>query len=153
MEESYLQISRPEHDVMYDESGDYIKAYVPRGGFEESNDFTLVGNLGPGSMDALSIRARVTGHLFDLMSGASDIDHPLCEECTDHLLDSLDHQLKLVEDESKEYREFLEKLGYSEEEVNDAELDEELRQLMEEERQLKDLSWSGTGRRLRKSSK
>lgn len=26
------------------------------------------------------------------------------QECTDHLLDSLDHQLKLVEDESKEYR-------------------------------------------------
>ncbi|KAK0043185.1 beclin-1 [Biomphalaria pfeifferi] len=135
MEES-IQIIRPEHDLAYEENDDYIRAYVPRGGFEESNDFTLVGNLGPGSMDTLSIRARVTGHLFDLMSGASEIDHPLCEECTDHLLDSLDHQLKLVEDESKEYREFLEKLGDTEDEYNDTELDEELRQLLDEERQL-----------------
>ena len=26
------------------------------------------------------------------------------QECTDHLLDNLDHQLKVVEDENKEYR-------------------------------------------------
>ncbi|CAG5122243.1 unnamed protein product, partial [Candidula unifasciata] len=132
MEES-IQIIRHEE---FEEADDFRRIVVPRSGFEESNDFTLVDHLGPGSMDSMSIRSRVTGQLFDLMSGQSDIDHPLCEECTDHLLDSLDHQLKIVEDESKEYREFLDRLGYSEDVINEPELDEELRQLMQEEKML-----------------
>ncbi|BFZ15451.1 hypothetical protein BsWGS_18490 [Bradybaena similaris] len=132
MEES-IQIIRHEE---FEEADDFRRIMVPRSGFEESNDFTLVDHLGPGSMDSMSIRSRVTGQLFDLMSGQSDIDHPLCEECTDHLLDNLDHQLKIVEDESKEYREFLDRLGYSEDAINEPELDEELRQLMQEEKRL-----------------
>ncbi|XP_059145767.1 beclin-1-like [Physella acuta] len=134
--EESIHIVRQE-EILYEEEDGFISTFVPRGGFEESNDFTLVGNLGPGSMDTLSIRAKVTGHLFDLMSGVSDIDHPLCEECTDHLLDNLDHQLKIVEDESKEYREFLEKLEFTDEFDKELELDEELKQLIQEEKKLR----------------
>ena len=46
-----------------------------------------------GNMDSLSNKVRVSTELFDIMSGASDIDHPLCEECTDNLLDLLNDQL------------------------------------------------------------
>lgn len=45
------------------------------------------------------------------MSGHTDIDHPLCEECTDTLLDQLDQQLRTTEDELKDYKEFLHKLN------------------------------------------
>ncbi|XP_005099976.1 beclin-1 [Aplysia californica] len=132
MEES-IQVIRKE-EINFEEDEEFSRTIMPSGGFEESSDFTLVGDLGTGSMDALSIRARVTGQLFDLMSGYSEIDHPLCQECTDHLLDNLDYQLNIVEDENKEYREFLDKLGVSEDVINEEELDEELLQLREEEK-------------------
>ena len=45
------------------------------------------------------------------MSGQSSIDHPLCEECTDTLLDQLDQQLKITEDELKDYKIFFNKLN------------------------------------------
>lgn len=45
------------------------------------------------------------------MSGQSEVDHPLCEECTDTLLDQLDEQLKITEDELKDYKVFFNKLN------------------------------------------
>lgn len=45
------------------------------------------------------------------MSGQSEVDHPLCEECTDTLLDHLDEQLKITEDELKDYKVFFNKLN------------------------------------------
>ncbi|XP_041374609.1 beclin-1-like isoform X2 [Gigantopelta aegis] len=98
-----------------------------------SQDFTLLGETGPGSMENLSHRLIVTAYLFDIMSGQSEVDHPLCEECTDALLDQLDHQLKTTEDECKDYRDFLEKLGTKEEVVDESVLDTELEQLRAEE--------------------
>jgi beclin 1 len=56
------------------------------------------------------------------MSGQSEVDHPLCEECTDTLLDQLDHQLKITEDECKDYKDFLENLNTKPENVDDAAL-------------------------------
>lgn len=47
---------------------------------------------------------QVTGDLFDIMSGQTDVDHPLCEECTDTLLDQLDTQLNITENECQNYR-------------------------------------------------
>lgn len=47
---------------------------------------------------------QVTGDLFDIMSGQTDVDHPLCEECTDTLLDQLDTQLNITENECQNYK-------------------------------------------------
>lgn len=47
---------------------------------------------------------QVTGDLFDIMSGQTDVDHPLCEECTDTLLDHLDTQLNITENECQNYK-------------------------------------------------
>lgn len=47
---------------------------------------------------------QVTGDLFDIMSGQTDVDHPLCEECTDTLLDQLDTQLNVTENECQNYK-------------------------------------------------
>ena len=70
------------------------------------------------------------------MSGQSDIDHPLCEECTDILLDQLDHQLKVTTDELNDYsKEFVDKVDSSKDENTD-ELAKELEDLKMEESQL-----------------
>ncbi|XP_015282259.1 PREDICTED: beclin-1 [Gekko japonicus] len=67
---------------------------------ESANSFTLIGEASDGgTMENLSRRLKVTGDLFDIMSGQTDVDHPLCEECTDTLLDQLDTY-------QKEYSEF-----------------------------------------------
>lgn len=88
-------------------------------------------------MDNLSHRIRVSSALFDVMSGQSEIDHPLCEECTDNLLDQLDNQLKITEDECKDYREFLENLDSIHTEEDGSNLDVELQQLQAEEQSLR----------------
>lgn len=70
------------------------------------------------------------------MSGQSDIDHPLCEECTDTLLDQLDHQLKVTTDELNDYsKEFLDKMDSSKNEDTES-LSKELEDLKLEESQL-----------------
>lgn len=52
-------------------------------------------------------RLRTTGKLFDLMSAKSDVDHPLCQECADMLLDALAKQLRDVSRERDCYIDFL----------------------------------------------
>ncbi len=52
------------------------------------------------------------------------------QECTDSLLDQLDQQLKITEDECKDYRDFLEKLSRgSEEAIDEDALNRELKQV------------------------
>ena len=69
------------------------------------------------------------------MSAQSDIDHPLCEECTDTLLDQLDHQLKVTTDELNNYKEFLDKIDSNKQEDTES-LAKELEDLKLEESQL-----------------
>lgn len=104
---------------------------------EAGHDFLLLGETGSGHSDNLSHRVKVNSILFDIMSSQSDVDHPLCEECTDNLLDQLDHQLKITEDECKDYREFLENLSTSEDTSEETGLDDELKQLSAEKEALK----------------
>ena len=52
----------------------------------------------------LSAKLRATAELFDVISGNGEIDHPLCEECTDGMLEAMDEQLKREEEDVQEYR-------------------------------------------------
>ena len=78
---------------------------------------------------------KVTSQLFDIMSGQSTIDHPLCEECTDTLLDQLDQQLKITDDELKDYKVFFEKLN-DKPSLDGEALSKELEKLRKEEQEL-----------------
>ncbi|XP_077595236.1 beclin-1 [Stigmatopora nigra] len=100
---------------------------------ESANSFTLIGDASDGgTMENLSRRLKVTSDLFDIMSGQTDVDHPLCEECTDTLLDHLDTQLNITENECQNYKQCLELL--SQLPVEDEEtLLSELQHLKEEE--------------------
>ena len=60
--------------------------------------------------NSLSHRLRVAGRLFNVMSSRSSVDHPMCQECTDMLLESLEKQLEDVGLERDCYIEYLEKV-------------------------------------------
>lgn len=105
---------------------------------DESNDFTLLGETGPSSFGNLGHKPKVKAFLFDIMTGQSTVDHPLCEECTDTLLNQLDDQLKITEEECKDYRNFLEKLENNNDSTDEVNLDDELKQLRAEEATLRE---------------
>jgi beclin 1 len=53
----------------------------------------IAGNSGNTNIGHLSHYIRKSTRLFDLVSSTSDIDHPLCEDCSDSLLILLEQQL------------------------------------------------------------
>ena len=42
--------------------------------------------------------------MFDCMSGDTDLEHPLCEECTESLLEQLNNQLRQYKEEYTLYK-------------------------------------------------
>ncbi|KAM7050303.1 beclin-2 [Molossus nigricans] len=64
--------------------------------------FTLLGE--PVSGRSLSSIQKATGGIFDILSGEGDLDHPLCEDCTDNLLEELDSQLTISESDCQNYQ-------------------------------------------------
>ena len=88
-------------------------------------------------MTGWSARINATSALFDMMSSNTNIDHPLCEECADQLVNQLDAQCKVVEKELSDYTALVNRLNQqvsNEKEVND--LENELKQLEKEEQEL-----------------
>jgi len=99
------------------------------------NGFTLVGESGQAS--AMSHRLKKTAALFDMLSDNSSVDHPLCEECTDTLLQCLEQQLEQAEQDSQQYQEYLTKLSNETEDSSQvSDLEAELSSLKMEEQQL-----------------
>ena len=58
----------------------------------------------------LSDKIKMASQLFDILSEQSDVDHPLCEECADFVIDQMDHELRLLEDECREYKNYSEEI-------------------------------------------
>ena len=82
-------------------------------------------------MTGWSARINATSALFDMMSSNTNIDHPLCEECADQLVNQLDAQCKVVEKELSDYTALVNRLNQqasNEKEVND--LENELKQTL-----------------------
>ncbi|KAI9478225.1 MAG: autophagy protein Apg6-domain-containing protein [Benjaminiella poitrasii] len=101
--------------------------------------------------NTLSHRLKVANRVFQIMSSKSSVDHPMCQECTDILLETLERQMSDVSRERDCYIEFLKKVKDSrvtkeeEEELEkqvdelklaEQEASEELRKLEEEEEKL-----------------
>ncbi|KAH3708329.1 hypothetical protein DPMN_067777 [Dreissena polymorpha] len=131
----------PEKEDAYEVDSNISRKIIPaRYPFEEdNNDFTLLGETGPLSMGTLGHKPKVHALLFDIMSGQSTVDHPLCEECTDTLLNHLDDQLKVTEEECRDYRNFLDCLENNgdEYEADEIALDDQLKKLKAEEETLR----------------
>ncbi|XP_048871094.1 beclin-1 [Brienomyrus brachyistius] len=137
--ESTEEESATEETFVESKQDGVARKYIPPARMmstESANSFTLIGEASDGgTMENLSRRLKVTSDLFDIMSGQTDVDHPLCEECTDTLLDHLDTQLNITENECQNYRSCLELLSQLREEEEDTLL-AELQQLKEEEESL-----------------
>ncbi|ORY07460.1 APG6-domain-containing protein [Basidiobolus meristosporus CBS 931.73] len=59
---------------------------------------------------SLSHRIRVVNRLAEVMSSRTDVDHPLCQECTEMLLDSMSEKLNQLSKEYECYKKFIEKI-------------------------------------------
>ncbi|KAK1794443.1 hypothetical protein P4O66_011310 [Electrophorus voltai] len=157
--------SLPEETFVENKHDGISRKYIPPARMmstESANSFTLIGEASDGgTMENLSRRLKVTStkltpvefsraeveylvnqcsewvtsDLFDIMSGQTDVDHPLCEECTDTLLDHLDTQLNITENECQNYKNCLELLSQLQEEDKGTLLSQ-LQQLRQEEDQL-----------------
>uniref|UniRef100_A0A672JLC6 Beclin-1 n=1 Tax=Salarias fasciatus TaxID=181472 RepID=A0A672JLC6_SALFA len=74
----------PEETFVENKQDGVSRKYIPPARMmstESANSFTLIGEASDGgTMENLSRRLKVTSDLFDIMSGQTDVDHPLCEE-------------------------------------------------------------------------
>lgn len=76
--------------------------------------------------ETLSHKMETTARLFEIMSARSDIDHPICIECTELLVDGLQKRLTSATKERDAYVEFLRQANAdipTDEEVQQAEAD------------------------------
>lgn len=86
--------------------------------------------------DNFSKKMEVSAAMFDVLSGNSNIDHPLCEECTDTLLEYLKEEVRLVEIDCIKYSQHLQILEYKKMEPKLSDLEKEFQDLVNEEEQV-----------------
>jgi beclin 1 len=120
----------------------YTKSTMPPKNFYNPNmSISMASEQNPNTTNELltgwSARINTISSLFDIMSANSTIDHPLCEECADQLINQLDVQCKIVQKEQSEYSNLISKLN--QENLNENEicqLGQELQALELEETEL-----------------
>lgn len=100
-----------------------------------TNGFMLVSD-GRDTTQTLSTTLKARADLFDNLSSNSEIDHPLCDECTDTLLEMMDQQLKVAENEWTAYNNYLQKLEQTDDKPDIEQLQQELNDLEQEEQRL-----------------
>lgn len=121
-----------------DESSVMRKIVLPVKFADAGSDFMVVDDLSNLPLDN-SQTFRVTTALFNILSDQSDVDHPICEECCDNLLDQMDDNLRTSDDDHRDYREFQEKLEALDKDGGEDDLEdqkEELARLREEAERL-----------------
>ncbi|XP_067628132.1 beclin-1-like protein [Eurosta solidaginis] len=96
-------------------------------------DFMLVSD---GRDKKLSNTFKLKAELFDCLSSNSEIDHPLCGECADSILESMDQELKVAEQEWRDYKNYLERLEQQQDRPNIPALERELIELQENEKRM-----------------
>ena len=75
-----------------------------------------------GEDDSLSTRMETASRIFEILSARSDIDHPICVECTERLVEQLQKRLSNASRERDAYVDFLRQAN------SDIPTDEELQQ-------------------------
>lgn len=103
-----------------------------------TNGFTLISNAaaeGEGSA-VDSQRLKVRAELFDKLSNHSDINHPMCTECTDTLIEMVDKKLRQAEEDRVDFERYLDELEASTDSTNVEQLAQELSDLNAEEKKL-----------------
>uniref|UniRef100_W8C6U6 Beclin-1-like protein n=1 Tax=Ceratitis capitata TaxID=7213 RepID=W8C6U6_CERCA len=107
--------------------------FVPPFRLSESINNTGFMMVSDGKEKKLGTLFRLKAELFDCLSSNSEIDHPLCEECADSMLESMDQELKIAEKEWRDYKNYLDNLEQQQKCPNTTELEKELNELKENE--------------------
>nr|CAG8574129.1 6284_t:CDS:1 [Entrophospora candida] len=97
--ESYVMLSRSHENGLSSDSGDISNSIIINDDRQQRA--------------SISYRLKVTNRLFDLMNSRSELSHPMCQECTEMLLDSLSKQLTDTSKERDCYKDFLKKMNGS----------------------------------------
>ncbi|XP_068156674.1 beclin-1-like protein [Drosophila tropicalis] len=84
----------------------------------------------------MSAAFKLKAELFDCLSSNSEIDHPLCGECADSMLEIMDRELQIAIDEERIYERYLSELEQQKDAPNVEALDKELDELKKSEQQL-----------------
>ncbi|KAI8098620.1 autophagy protein Apg6-domain-containing protein [Halteromyces radiatus] len=95
-----------------------------------------ISNASPDRNNSLSHRLKVATRLFDVMSSKSSVDHPMCQECTDMMLESLERQLDDVGRERDCYLDFLKQVKQQGEKTEDTNTTITIPTMAEDEEQL-----------------
>lgn len=102
----------------------------------EKNGFMLIQNGVEVETESLSQNLRMKAELFDALTSNSEINHPVCGDCGDFLLEMMDKQLKVAESEWNDYNNYLKNLELNEDFPDVEGLEKELENLMTEEKKL-----------------
>ncbi|KAL1501873.1 hypothetical protein ABEB36_007116 [Hypothenemus hampei] len=125
-------------DVDLESQANTFDHYVPPCRLSDSRNgtggFMLISD--ENEMDLLSESFRVKATLFDYLSGTSDIDHPLCDECADYLIEMFEQQLQDTKKDFDDYMAYYQYLKNVEREPKLSNLEKELNDLTEEEQRL-----------------
>ncbi|CAG0914487.1 unnamed protein product [Notodromas monacha] len=105
------------------------------------NGFMLVNE--SVEQETLSHNLRMTAELMDLMSSTSSVDHPVCQDCCESLLSTLENELEKVESDLRDYNVLRNKLRLEEKNrhstVGRAEMNDMIKKLDEMKENEKDL--------------
>ncbi|XP_310418.6 beclin-1-like protein [Anopheles gambiae] len=128
---SHLEVDLESQSASFDH---FVPPFRVTDSTNDTNGFMLLSD--GQNKESLGHSLRVKAELFDALSNNSEIDHPLCDECTDTLLELMDKQLKIAEDEWNDYNNYLKKLEMTDDVPNIEELEQELAGLKEDETRL-----------------
>ena len=87
------------------ESSVMRKVVLPINIPDVTNDFMIIGELS--SLPLQNTSSRVTNVLYDLISKDVTLNHPVCIDCADNILDQMDSELENVKAEHEIYQKFL----------------------------------------------
>ncbi|KAF2013299.1 APG6-domain-containing protein [Aaosphaeria arxii CBS 175.79] len=76
-------------------------------GTETTRRASAIGTSGASSAGKMSDGMETTNRMFEILSARSDIDHPICVECTELLVDGLQKRLTVATRERDAYVDYL----------------------------------------------
>lgn len=99
----------------------------------------IYGSLRPDKKNHTYKQVQIAVETFKMLSTHTDVDHPLCSECPEAILDSYEHRISQMEEAKHHYEHMATKLEQEVEqyESGTCELDAELEKLRVEEEQLR----------------
>lgn len=130
----------------YDSASQPISSAVPPSSesgapSQQSTSFTMLTDAGSTSSFRVSNRIQMVEKLFDMLSTSTGVDHPMCSECCDVVIEGLQRELVDVRHQVSLYRRFIDSLtdrdhGQEDPANADSSIDAELEQLAVEESEL-----------------